>query len=93
MWQSEIEALRVARADSLNDTANTMRVELEIAGAEFKWSDSPLDVRATGLVSSSSSSSSSFHCAPSSCFPLTALPSFLLSRLTRELLVLAGGVC
>jgi hypothetical protein len=42
--QTEIEALRLARAEALDDIANTMRVELEIEGKTFKWTDAPLEV-------------------------------------------------
>ena len=42
--QTEIEALRLARAEALDDIANSMRVELEIAGSTFKWSDAPVEV-------------------------------------------------
>jgi len=43
--ETEIEALRLARAEALDDIANSMRVELEIAGSVFKWSDAPLGVQ------------------------------------------------
>jgi len=43
--QTEIEALRLARAEALDDIANSMRVELEIAGNAFKWTDAPLEVQ------------------------------------------------
>ena len=42
--ETEIEALRLARAEALDDIANSMRVELEIAGSVFKWSDAPVEV-------------------------------------------------
>jgi len=42
--ETEIEALRLARAEALDDIANSMRVELEIAGSTFKWSDAPVEV-------------------------------------------------
>ena len=42
--QTEIEALRLARAEALDDIANSLRVELEIAGSAFKWSDAPVEV-------------------------------------------------
>ena len=34
----------MARAEALDDIANTMRVELEIEGKTFKWTDAPLEV-------------------------------------------------
>jgi hypothetical protein len=36
--ETEIEVLRSARAEALDDIANSMRVELEIAGSVFNWS-------------------------------------------------------
>mmetsp|Transcript_19706 Transcript_19706/g.41332 ORF Transcript_19706/g.41332 Transcript_19706/m.41332 type:complete len:259 (+) Transcript_19706:20-796(+) len=41
--ESEVESLRVSRASGLGETdASAVRVELEIAGSNFRWSDSPL---------------------------------------------------
>ena len=42
--ETEIEGCRHSRSEGLDDIAQSMRVELEVAGATFRWSDSPLEV-------------------------------------------------
>jgi len=42
--ETEIEGVRHSRGQGLDDIAQSMRVELEVEGATFRWSDAPLEV-------------------------------------------------